>query len=155
MVRKMKSMDGNNAAAHVSYAFSEVAAIYPITRFEDVDISQKEIDDSVISCNKVMGNGRISGIKDIICVKRESFNRSEMVEMALELEKLNDSMEDSYVLVVAGRLGSSDNWLGIPCAWSQISKASGSSGRMTTTRSRSTAAGAFSTTAQSVLTRAD
>ena len=31
MVRKMKSMDGNNAAAHVSYAFSEVAAIYPIT----------------------------------------------------------------------------------------------------------------------------
>ena len=31
MVRKMKSMDGNNAAAHVSYAFSEVAANYPIT----------------------------------------------------------------------------------------------------------------------------
>ncbi|MBR4477953.1 MAG: hypothetical protein IKO96_04905, partial [Spirochaetales bacterium] len=30
-MRKMKSMDGNNAAAHVSYAFSEVAAIYPIT----------------------------------------------------------------------------------------------------------------------------
>ena len=28
MVRKMKSMDGNNAAAHVSYAFSEVAAIH-------------------------------------------------------------------------------------------------------------------------------
>ena len=31
MARKMKSMDGNNAAAHVSYAFTEVAAIYPIT----------------------------------------------------------------------------------------------------------------------------
>ena len=31
MARKMKSMDGNNAAAHVSYAYSEVAAIYPIT----------------------------------------------------------------------------------------------------------------------------
>ena len=27
MARKFKSMDGNNAAAHVSYAFSEVAAI--------------------------------------------------------------------------------------------------------------------------------
>ena len=35
MVRKMKSMDGNNAAAHVSYAFSEVAAIYPITPKND------------------------------------------------------------------------------------------------------------------------
>ncbi|MEG1849034.1 MAG: pyruvate:ferredoxin (flavodoxin) oxidoreductase, partial [Oscillospiraceae bacterium] len=31
MARKMKTMDGNNAAAHVSYAFTEVAAIFPIT----------------------------------------------------------------------------------------------------------------------------
>ena len=31
MARKMISMDGNTAAAHVSYAFTEVAAIYPIT----------------------------------------------------------------------------------------------------------------------------
>ncbi|NMC67895.1 MAG: pyruvate:ferredoxin (flavodoxin) oxidoreductase, partial [Spirochaetales bacterium] len=31
MAKKMKSMDGNNAAAYVSYAFTEVAAIYPIT----------------------------------------------------------------------------------------------------------------------------
>ena len=31
MARKMKTMDGNQAAAHVSYAYTEVAAIYPIT----------------------------------------------------------------------------------------------------------------------------
>ncbi|WP_164173455.1 pyruvate:ferredoxin (flavodoxin) oxidoreductase [Ruminococcus flavefaciens] len=31
MTRKMKTMDGNNAAAYVSYAFTEVAGIYPIT----------------------------------------------------------------------------------------------------------------------------
>ena len=31
MVRKFKTMDGNNAAAHVSYAYTEVAGIYPIT----------------------------------------------------------------------------------------------------------------------------
>ena len=31
MGRKLKSMDGNNAAAYVSYAFTEVAGIYPIT----------------------------------------------------------------------------------------------------------------------------
>ena len=31
MARKFKTMDGNNAAAHVSYAFTDVAAIYPIT----------------------------------------------------------------------------------------------------------------------------
>ena len=31
MMRVKKTMDGNTAAAHVAYAFSEVAAIYPIT----------------------------------------------------------------------------------------------------------------------------
>lgn len=31
MVRKQQSMDGNQAAAYVSYAYTEVAAIYPIT----------------------------------------------------------------------------------------------------------------------------
>lgn len=31
MARIMKTMDGNTAAAHVSYAFTDVAAIYPIT----------------------------------------------------------------------------------------------------------------------------
>ncbi len=31
MARKFKTMDGNNAAAHVSYAFTEVAGIYPTT----------------------------------------------------------------------------------------------------------------------------
>lgn len=30
-MRKMKTMDGNTAAAHVAYAFTDVAAIYPIT----------------------------------------------------------------------------------------------------------------------------
>ena len=31
MAKVMKAMDGNTAAAHVSYAFTEVAGIYPIT----------------------------------------------------------------------------------------------------------------------------
>ena len=41
MAREMRTMDGNTAAAHVSYAFTDVAAIYPITpssnMAEDVD----------------------------------------------------------------------------------------------------------------------
>ena len=31
MKRSMKTMDGNHAAAHASYAYTDVAAIYPIT----------------------------------------------------------------------------------------------------------------------------
>ncbi|MEI8094652.1 MAG: pyruvate:ferredoxin (flavodoxin) oxidoreductase [Spirochaetales bacterium] len=36
MARKKKTMDGNMAAAHISYAFTEVAAIYPITPSSDM-----------------------------------------------------------------------------------------------------------------------
>ena len=32
MARAKQSMDGNTAAAHVSYAFTEVAGIFPITQ---------------------------------------------------------------------------------------------------------------------------
>ena len=31
MARKMKTMDGNHAAAHASYEYCDVAAMYPIT----------------------------------------------------------------------------------------------------------------------------
>ena len=47
----------------------------------------------------------------------------EMTAMAAELDSLNSSVDGEYVLIAAGRLGSSDKWLGIPCVWSQISNA--------------------------------
>jgi len=107
----------------IDFTILQIRPISGTDRFEDVDISDEELEGSAIVCNHVMGNGKLEGIKDIICVKPEAFKRAEMVEMAVELEKLNKSLEESYVLVVSGRLGSSDNWLGIPCSWSQISKA--------------------------------
>ena len=36
MTRKMETMDGNTAASYVSYAFTDVAAIYPITPSSDM-----------------------------------------------------------------------------------------------------------------------
>ena len=107
----------------IDFSILQIRPISGTDRFEDVVITDKETESAAISANKVMGNGKVDGLRDIICVKPDAFRRSEMVEMALELEQLNDSNEDQYVLVVAGRLGSSDNWLGIPCSWPQISKA--------------------------------
>ncbi len=107
----------------IDFSILQIRPISNSDRFEDVEISTEEIDRALVSCNRVMGNGRAEGIRDIICIKPETFKRSEMVQMAEELEKLNREIEDQYVLIVAGRLGSSDNWLGIPCSWPQISKA--------------------------------
>ncbi|NMA22669.1 MAG: pyruvate, phosphate dikinase, partial [Spirochaetales bacterium] len=92
----------------------------------DVAISDEEKEAAVVQSSVVMGNGKIEGISDFIHLKVDSFDASKMPDMAGELEQLNTRMvleERDYILLVAGRLGSSDPWLGIPVAWSQISRA--------------------------------
>ena len=88
-----------------------------------IPISDDDIEKALIYSGKVMGNGIAEDIRDIITIKPEAFRASEMTEMARELEILNRTVDGLYVLIAAGRLGSSDRWLGIPCTWSQISKA--------------------------------
>lgn len=107
----------------VDFSILQIRPISGTDRFEDISIEDREMEKALIATNKVMGNGKIDNIHDIICVKPDVFKRSEMTQMATELDKLNSSSKNPYVLVVAGRLGSSDNWLGIPCSWPQIAKA--------------------------------
>ncbi len=89
----------------------------------DIDISRDEEENALIYAEKVMGNGRVEGIRDIITIRPEKFRASEMSVMARELGALNADIERHYLLIAAGRLGSSDRWLGIPCQWSDISMA--------------------------------
>ncbi len=91
----------------------------------DVTITEEEKNRSAIYAKTVMGNGKIEEINDIIFLKHKSFEASAMKDMAKELDKLNATLvldEKDYLLVVAGRLGSCDPWLGIPVTWSQISR---------------------------------
>lgn len=105
------------------FSILQIRPISGTTGYTDVPISQSDIDSSLIYAEKVMGNGIVDDVREIITIKPEAFDRSRMVDMARELEMLNKEAEGPYVLIAAGRLGSSDRWLGIPCTWSQISKA--------------------------------
>ena len=89
----------------------------------DIEIDDSEEEDSLIYAKSVMGNGIVEGIRDIITIKPEAFKASEMIDMVRELGDMNTRMEGQYLLIAAGRLGSSDRWLGIPCTWADISKA--------------------------------
>ena len=65
----MKSIDGNTAAAHIAYAFSDVAAIYPITPSspmgEEVDAwaahGRKNIFDQVLKVSEMQSEGGAAG----------------------------------------------------------------------------------------------
>ncbi|WP_320129016.1 PEP/pyruvate-binding domain-containing protein [uncultured Sphaerochaeta sp.] len=91
----------------------------------DVHITKDEQTEALVYSTVVMGNGKISDIRDLIYIKQETFDPAKMQAMAQELDRLNATMvleEKDYALIVAGRLGSCDPWLGIPVSWSQISR---------------------------------
>jgi len=96
--------------------------------FENCEISKQEWEskDTIIQSNKALGNGNTNEIHDIVYVKTKDFSAKNNPEIALEIEKLNTefcSQNRKYILIGPGRWGSSDEWLGIPVKWSQISNA--------------------------------
>ncbi len=105
------------------FSILQLRPISSTDRFENIEITKEEENNALIFSNHVMGNGRVDTIRDMIIFKENEFKRSEMAVMAAELEELNAMCDDEYILVAAGRLGSSDNWLGIPVTWSAISHA--------------------------------
>lgn len=92
----------------------------------DIQITEKDRRQALVYSTKAMGNGVYSGLTDVLFIKPELFDPSMTQEMASIIAEVNESyIQDDigYILIVAGRLGSSDPWLGIPTSWAQISQA--------------------------------
>lgn len=73
---------------------------------------------------KCVGNGIVEGLRDIVWIDPEGFDKFQTPALATALEKLNDTFRTQagkYVLIGPGRWGSTDRHLGIPIAWSMIS----------------------------------
>ena len=90
------------------------------------DTEKIEMDKIFLYTEHVMGNGKIEDIYDVIFCDPEKFDKTKTVEMALELEQLNEEMKKQnrkYILIGPGRWGTRDRWLGIPVVWTQISNA--------------------------------
>ncbi len=95
---------------------------------QDYKINMSEIDKNkiILYTEKGMGNGLISSICDVVYIDRKKFDKSRTVEMAEEIEKINQDFfkkKKQYVLIGPGRWGTRDRWIGIPVKWPQISQA--------------------------------
>jgi hypothetical protein len=82
------------------------------------------IGEQVLAASAVaLGNGILTDIADVVYVKPESFNLQHTRRIAGELEQINNALlskKRPYLLIVFGRLGTFDPWLGIPVTWGQI-----------------------------------
>jgi len=93
---------------------------------EEVEIDDVAAESVLCRSNSVLGNGRLTTIRDLVTVDRRRFVRAKTREVAAEVARLNAELTGrgvSYVLIGLGRWGSADPWLGIPVTWDQISGA--------------------------------
>jgi hypothetical protein len=90
----------------------------------DADITEEEAARAFCSSRQALGNGRKTGIADIVYVKPSAFKPEQTEGIAEEIGELNSALAAAkrpYLLIGPGRWGSSDRWLGIPVQWRQIS----------------------------------
>ncbi len=103
--------------------------IRPLTLARDhQDLAIGEVDPAQIICQstKVLGNGRIENLHDIVVVDSHRFERSRSREVAEAVARFNATLNSEnrpYLLIGVGRWGSNDPWLGIPVEWDEISGA--------------------------------
>jgi hypothetical protein len=95
---------------------------------EEVDVSDDELarPDVLLASDRVMGNGLLEMIQDVVYVKPEPFESQFTRRIATDLERLNRPLLQEarpYLLIGFGRWGSSDPALGIPVNWGQIAGA--------------------------------
>jgi len=92
----------------------------------NIDMDAIRQDSILLYSDHGMGNGLMDEITDVIYADMSRFDKAKTLEMAIEIEQLNQQMVDEqrkYVLIGPGRWGTRDRWIGIPVKWHMISNA--------------------------------
>ncbi len=95
---------------------------------EGEELRLDEVDPASLVCqsSKVLGNGRITDLRDVVVVDFHRFERARSKEVAGGVAHFNAQLNAQgrpYLLIGVGRWGSTEPWLGIPVEWDEISGA--------------------------------
>jgi hypothetical protein len=108
------------------FGFLQVRPMVVSTEIVEVHPEELRENNVLIASESALGNGSIDTIRDVVYVKRETFEVKHTQTIAKELERMNHKLVESknpYVLIGFGRWGSSDPSGGIPVNFAQISGA--------------------------------
>ncbi len=99
-----------------------------IRREAETEIELGTLDNSklLLLSAKGMGNGKISGISDVVYVDIDHFDRTKTIEIAAEIAAVNKTFNEvnhQFILIGPGRWGTRDQYTGIPVNWPQINNA--------------------------------
>ena len=103
--------------------------VRPVARLRESDgPSLDEAPDDLLLCRspRVLGNGVVNDLYDLVVVDFDRFDRSRTHDAAREIGRFNAALSADgrpYLLIGVGRWGSTDPWLGIPVTWDEIAGA--------------------------------
>ncbi len=89
-------------------------------------IERQELKKAICKSEETLGNGIYNELNFMVFVSPDRFRRENTKRIAEEIANINKIMKENknfYILVVPGRLGTSDPWNGIPVKWQDISNA--------------------------------
>jgi hypothetical protein len=112
-----------NAEPPVRFGFLQVRPMVVSREAVEVDLACAHGPGVLAASDRVMGNGVVGTIRDIVYVKPAAFEARVTPDIAGELALINRGLTEQhapYLLIGFGRWGSSDPWLGIPVSWGQI-----------------------------------
>jgi CheY-like chemotaxis protein len=108
------------------FGFLQIRPLTLARDHQELTIGDLDADQLICQSTKVLGNGRIDNLYDIVVVDSHRFERSRSQEVAKAVAHFNASLTTEnrpYLLIGVGRWGSNDPWLGIPVEWDEISGA--------------------------------
>jgi hypothetical protein len=112
--------------APAEFGFLQMRPLALTREQEELEIGHVLASQLVCRSAQVMGNGKISDIRDLVVVDYHRFDRLRSREVVQEVARLNAELQRErlpYLLIGVGRWGSSSSHLGIPVSWNQISGA--------------------------------
>jgi len=115
--------DGGGTA---EFGFLQIRPLVLSREGEELRIEDVNPDRLLCQSSQVLGNGRISELRDAVVVDFHRFERARSQEVADDVAHLNAKLSEigvPYLLIGVGRWGSNDSWLGIPVEWDEISGA--------------------------------
>src|SRR5271167_2197000 len=120
------SMTDEATGRAAEFGFLQIRPLTLSRDTEDLALDDVRPEQLICQSSKVLGNGRIDDLHDVIVVDSQRFERSRSQEVATAVARFNRQLNEEnrpYLLIGVGRWGSTEPWLGIPVEWDEISGA--------------------------------
>jgi hypothetical protein len=124
-VRLPQETDPSTAQV-ADFGFLQIRPLTLSSDSEDLALDDVQPEQLICQSSKVLGNGRIDDLYDVVVVDSQRFERGHSQEVAAAVSRFNRQLSEQncpYLLIGVGRWGSTEPWLGIPVEWDEISGA--------------------------------